>query len=519
MMSIVSRGYALAASAVFLATIGWVFAGRKHEGTFARGEVEESPSGPTLLYAGESICAECHNRTEPLRNDSFPPLCRCTECSVWRNRDKHRNAYQVLREPRAQQMGRLLGNKDVTLPETGCIACHGVDVREKPTHKTFSAEEGVTCVVCHGPYREWVKDHAAALEREEWRKLPREAKEKKFGMTDLWDPAKRTDLCVSCHIGNTEQGKFVSHAMYAAGHPPLPGIEIAAFSDQMPRHWQLVREKSAPVQEALGFRPGSQHFEQTKLVAIGSITDLAKTMKLLATQADKCAQAKDGEERVLDLSNFDCYACHHDLKSPSWRQQRGYVGKPGRPQMRPWPTRLARVSLEEIVKNEKASKDLDEGIKNVHQAFSAQPFGSSPDIAIAAKTLATQLDQWSATLARTDVNYDEATAVRLLQRLCSSDPKDIPDYDSAREIAWAISIIYCEWKPDPKDRDQNVVQVLQALKHDLKLLLPEKSPRPEQPDNEVIIRALPESLACLNDYDPKAFKGNLKKLFEYLFAK
>jgi len=116
-------------------------------------------------------------------------------------------------------------------------------------------------------------------------------------------------------------------------------------------------------------------------------------------------------------------------------------------------------------------------------------------------------------------HIDEATAVRLLQRLCSSDPKDIPDYDSAREIAWAISIIYCEWKPDPKDRDQNVVQVLQALKHDLKLLLPEKSPRPEQPDNEVIIRALPESLACLNDYDPKAFKGNLKKLFEYLFAK
>ena len=62
-------------------------------------------------------------------------------------------------------------------------------------------------------------------------------------MTDLWDPVKRATKCASCHIGNPGEQKVVTHAMYAAGHPPLPGLETATFSDAMPRHWEYLREK------------------------------------------------------------------------------------------------------------------------------------------------------------------------------------------------------------------------------------------------------------------------------------
>ena len=76
-------------------------------------------------------------------------------------------------------------------------------------------------------------------------------------MTDLWDPVTRGKKCVSCHIGNPdpEEEKVVTHAMYAAGHPPLPGIEVATFSDAQPRHWQYLREKKAEVQRTLDVNP------------------------------------------------------------------------------------------------------------------------------------------------------------------------------------------------------------------------------------------------------------------------
>ena len=37
--------------------------------------------------------------------------------------------------------------------------------------------------------------------------------------------------------------------MYAAGHPPLPGFEIATFTQQMPKHWVDFADKSADVQD------------------------------------------------------------------------------------------------------------------------------------------------------------------------------------------------------------------------------------------------------------------------------
>ena len=62
-------------------------------------------------------------------------------------------------------------------------------------------------------------------------------------MTDLWDPIVRVRTCVSCHVGNVEQGKVLTHAMYAAGHPPLPGIEASTFAAAMPNHWKPLSQK------------------------------------------------------------------------------------------------------------------------------------------------------------------------------------------------------------------------------------------------------------------------------------
>src|SRR5262249_51433569 len=155
-------------------------------------------------------------------------------------------------------------------------------------------------------------------EREAWRKRPRGEKQRDFGVTDLWDPATRAALCASCHVGNREEGKGVTHEMYSPGHPPLPGFAGGPFFDQIPRPWQYEREKDKKVRELLHFDPRER--EQTKLIVIAAAVNLAQEACLLAAQGGAALRAAEPDKRALDLANFECFACHHDLKTPSWRQ-------------------------------------------------------------------------------------------------------------------------------------------------------------------------------------------------------
>src|SRR5947209_10193839 len=101
-------------------------------------------------------------------------------------------------------------------------------------------------------------------DRDKWRGVASQAKEEQYRMADLWDPGKRSKTCASCHVGNSDEGKVVTHAMYAAGHPPLPGVEISTFSDAMPRHWQYLKEKQPAAQKLLDYN--ADELEKTKLV-------------------------------------------------------------------------------------------------------------------------------------------------------------------------------------------------------------------------------------------------------------
>src|SRR5205085_7444380 len=107
------------------------------------------------------------------------------------------------------------------------------------------------------------------------------------------NPTNRAALCASCHVGNAAEGKFVTHAMYAAGHPLLPSLEVATFSDEMPRHWQYIKEKPAAIQKLLGFPPGEVALERTKLVLTSGVATFQSAMDLLARQAQACAKAKE----------------------------------------------------------------------------------------------------------------------------------------------------------------------------------------------------------------------------------
>lgn len=461
-------------------------------------KTEDAPSsGPTPLYFGVEACQECHsknNRNEARGGRAI--LCECNEATIWRTHDKHKDAYTNLFEERGKQMIRLLGYKPEQI-QINCVSCHGVNTKVgSEIDPTFKIDDGVSCGACHGFNAEWVPAHHGSglpSKRKEWHEKSREEKESKYGMTDLWDPAKRATLCASCHVGDAPKCRVVTHEMYAAGHPPLPGVEVATFSKAMPKHWEYLSEKSADVQKLLGYDP--KELERTKLVVIGGAVDLEAAMNLLADQAEKTATARE----PLDLAQLDCYACHHELRRPSWRQQRGYLGQPGRPQFRPWPLALVRLGLRHL-KDEAGEGQLDAKMEALHRAFDAQPLGKSSAVAPAARAVANWAGQLAKRLEGKDVAYDPAAAQRLLESLVQMAASEEPDYDSARQIAWAFQTIYGELHPKGPAN-----QPLQDLDRELKLDLPSGQTRQ-------IMAELPQALERIADYDPHRFQSLFSQL-------
>ena len=153
-------------------------------------------------------------------------------------------------------------------------------------------------------------------------------------MTNVRDPVRRTELCLSCHVGDIACGKFVTHDMFAAGHPPLPAFEIEAFLEQMPPHWRPVPPQS-----------------RTRSVALEGLVALRASVRLLA-DANRLPQ-KQGHADLgsVDFAVYDCTACHHELQVPSPRQERGYFGgaravRRCTPGISPWPRRDGALSIE-----------------------------------------------------------------------------------------------------------------------------------------------------------------------------
>ena len=124
-------------------------------------------------------------------------------------------------------------------------------------------------------------------------------------MTDLVGPGDARGEVRSCHIGNPDEQKVVTHAMYAAGHPPLPGFETATFSDAEPRHWQYLREKKSSPRRPSASSPTSA--SRPIWSAASGIVALRETMRLYAAQARPDGSVKGPRPHWPDFARFDCY--------------------------------------------------------------------------------------------------------------------------------------------------------------------------------------------------------------------
>jgi hypothetical protein len=205
----------------------------------------------------------------------------------------------VLSNPVSVRMAGLLG-----LPAAHnapkCLACHSLDAPESQQARTF-VSEGVSCESCHGPASAWLGPHTT----KGWT----HAQSVQAGMFDTKDLVRRTEICLTCHLGTAD--KFVDHEMIAAGHPDLV-FDLEAFSAAMPRHWHATTE--------------ADPFAPVRSFAVGQLVHLRSSLERLARRLDGAVWPEYAE--------LDCFACHHSLTRPedSWRQQLGYDNRrPGNP--------------------------------------------------------------------------------------------------------------------------------------------------------------------------------------------
>jgi hypothetical protein len=450
------------------------------------------PGKPT--WVGAIICQDCHNLKDQEAQDN--PLqkqtrgfefIRLSENRIWGTHDLHAKAFENL-NPATNATARrmdtnlkaLRGNAYDVTTDVSCLACHASHKKlmsdeppEKWTKDSFSRDEGVGCEMCHGHGSAYQEEHRKSVQIPNpvkggpvrtvpWREWSPAVK-LEWGLVNLRDPLVATARCASCHVGNKQEGRFVTHEMFAAGHPPLPPLDFMGYAREQPRHWgwpnemkyltDLAKSDAKKAMDVFHFRGGetfgTRRFVETTVAALRATADCTDQL---------AAEAKKNDEWGLDFAAFDCFSCHHDLKYPSDRQARGYTGRPGRPLFRPAPFALARIvvahaaTLDGAADLAAAVAELDKAEKALADSCARRAFGDPALVAPAAKAIAAWCDATLKKLAA--VRYDDKATHSLLAAVtrAATDAKSpVADPEVAQLYCWAIETLVLELEGPPRD--------------------------------------------------------------------
>jgi hypothetical protein len=224
-----------------------------------------------------------------------------------------------------------------------CIACHDPQgpATAKRRQSTAAQPLGFACESCHGAAEHWLSAH---YERDITREQLHE-----LGMVDTKNLLARARQCASCHVGDAERD--MNHDMIAAGHPPLR-FELSAYHDLIARkHWTDAERMHTPEFKA-------------QLWAAGQVAGADATLALLESRAARAAEpntATHGRAPWPELAEFDCFACHQQLRPRRGSNHVALKAEVGLPGWQPWNLALA----EPLVGGEKLTalrKNLGESL-------------------------------------------------------------------------------------------------------------------------------------------------------------
>ena len=369
---------------------------------------------------------------------------------------------------------KLWGEGNVTTPEgyalfrDNCLTCHGGYESGKTGFEfaqVADAQLGIDCNYCHqiGQNDNWVDVHDSK-DKNKWR-MKSPAEKESQGMRDLVNTANQASLCFDCHVGNRDKNMFVTHQMYAAGHPPIPSIELQEFCKEMPQHWQTPSQLHESLADFKGRKqyfatnyPGlldsfdaDEIYWNTRKMLVGALAARKKTLELVIDSADS--------HRWADYSLYDCAACHHELDSNSYRQLRGFPGAPGRPRQHEWPSALLSIAYKFYgPQTRSVARQLETELKTV---IAAKPFGDPNQVRPVAEQLGQQVEIAIAEIQKKVV--DARIAKIVLKQLAMTPESEMLTYDSARQVVWAMQTIVNELQANNAAIDPRVVAEVKSL--------------------------------------------------------
>lgn len=245
---------------------------------------------------------------------------RGDEYFVWLD-DPHSRAYEtLLAKPSREIFLRLgvdepnlySGSADFQKHWINCLGCHDTKVQLFPNSANVDpaqfAGEGVSCESCHGDSQNWLHTHY----RKGWNNVTAKSKVE-LGYFDEGDPASRIEQCSHCHVGS-DQGE-VDHDLIAAGHPALK-FEYVWYKSRLPKHWKPNRQADT----SRDHRSVVTHSNnvQTRDWLIGQLVTSITALEQLQRRTSRNFVTSKGPE----LSEYDCFSCHHQLSTPTWRSER-----------------------------------------------------------------------------------------------------------------------------------------------------------------------------------------------------
>jgi hypothetical protein len=347
-------------------------------------------------YTGPGSCSSpsCHGGVQA--RDQTTVLQN--EYSTWVVRDKHAHAFTNLTNPVGTRIAKIMG---LPSPDTAprCLACHALDVPADQRARTFDLTDGVGCENCHGPASAWLGPHTTRGWKYE--------KSIELGLYDTRDLVKRSEKCLTCHLGTPE--KTVDHELIAAGHPDLY-FELDSFMAVMPAHWKEV---------------DSDPWFAVRAMAVGQAVQLREQLKRVARESQGGIWPEYAE--------LDCFACHHNLTAAkdSWRQDRGYPGRrPGNP-----PFNLSRyVVFNHVIQDSDpgAVRDLEAGINQVYAGVTALN-SDRRQVALEATSVSGLADSLAKRL--NGMTFDQPQTLRLLKSIAADGDRIAEQGERAAEQA------------------------------------------------------------------------------------
>ena len=376
------------------------------------------------VQAYDKTCVTCHSNLNPQEQHRWIGLNQAStyfglvphsQMNVPAQRDVHASALNKVYQngdrngPLTEAFESILENlktanlyidKDSESFRAQCLTCHaGLRSDQSSmttpgrTYAQFQSEgepiarESIGCEACHGQGKDYLVDHMDPS----WLRIEPNEKIGK-GFYDLENSALAARVCLSCHFGNPEESKWVTHEMYAAGHPPLPPLDLGKFLDETSnKHWMTLDEKLKKFETLESDRQLEEdrinylrihlsasksgnsdysalkqtiqtHFRKTQQSRIGQLSANLNYHDLLDQQAPAALNWGD-------YALYDCAGCHQTL----YKKIQGNVGSPrrvpGRPQGPLWAKPMLSSHGESQFKQLETLQDL------IDEALNAKPFG------------------------------------------------------------------------------------------------------------------------------------------------